>query len=236
MSNIFEKKLREARDKLTGQDIFQPLETPKELWEYTPELVHRIAAQLKAYGFPYVNEENTYRRVFLRTEDGFIKASASVPPAFTVISIGDQLQPCFYLFLQIGIIQWNKKLTVTAVDRASQKLDDYMVSRGLADTESGERKNLLQTPASFWSSDVFADSSTLYELKDSWDVDYLLKLFLDPHKLIVIRDKVGRRHLALLSYAAEVRGSGLTQSARTAIKEGDLLKRIEAQYDAGRYS
>lgn len=226
----------EAKIKLIGQDVFQPLETPKELWNYTPELMHRLARQAQAYGFPFMGHDILLRIIFLRFEDRLVNVAFSLPPSPTVVSIGNQMEPSFYLFLQTGIIQWNKKIPVAILDQASKDYDEYMAGRGLFDPQTGQRKSIIYDGHKFAVEDVFADPSLAYAMDERWDMEVVKNLFDRPEALMVIQGSDGRRHLMLEEFALRRFHGRTIVAIKSNLEEGELLQRIADQYDDRRYS
>jgi hypothetical protein len=234
MSNTFQKLLNQAKIKLAGQSVFQPFELPAELIDYSPELLKRIAMQISAYGFPYIADDLLLRVIYLPGKKSLIRVSATIPPGPTVFSIGNLINPCHYLFLQTGLIQWEKAISVQEIDEASLTLDKNMTDRGLMNPRTGDREKLLLLEGKFRVAEVFPTRNTVYRLDPKWKIENIKSRFDSPERLTTIANRHQGIFLVLRGYAEDNIGNHITAPPGLTMKE--IHARIDAQYQQGRYS
>lgn len=233
--NVIEHLQRLARSRLSGQPVFQPLELPAPLLRYSPDLLETVARQIRAFGFPYMQGTDMFKVVFLRSNEKLIRVSAGIPPTPTIISVGNVEGPCYYLFLQVGIIMWAKDVSPEDLREASKNLDSQMMERGFIHRENGDRECLLRRPRSYRVRDVFPNEDCEYPMNASWRIAAVKGVFEDSEPITTMTDP-DEGVVLLLRSRVEALASGAKRRRPRGLSMSELRDRILEQYHPQRYS
>jgi len=202
MSSAALELLNEAKIRMRNCEAFTPYQVPAPLWELTGKMIRDLAKMITAYGFPYSNATNRHQKLCLKTrQNRIVPVSISVPPATTVLTVGNSFEDCFYIIFKIneagfGLIIWNKSVSVSELFGAMADLDIEMESRGFYDPKSQKRTTLFNLTNVFRVEEFFADKMATYELRETWDEDKVLAMFDEPERLAVV-PLAGKRLLCL---------------------------------------
>ncbi len=235
------KVINRAKRGLIGKNAFTPFEVPAPLWELSPRLLIELLSLVKNFGFPTAIEGKLFIKLFFKTRDrGILPILMSVPPTRFYLAVSDNTQNCFCIFIKmtdddLGFVEWNKKITVADVVFAMLELEEAMHKRGLYDPSSRTCVNMLQARGLYRSSDVFADKSAIYVLRDGWGDRIVLDKFADPRNLSIV--KTGKhRVLCLREMAKQVKTKLLRASLPPPADNKKILEEILAYDVPIRYS
>lgn len=229
------KVLNRAKKRLIGKNAFTPFEVPAPLWELSPGLLIELLSLVKNFGFPTAYEGKLFMKLFFKTRDrGILPVLMSVPPTRFYLAVGDNTRSCFCIFIKmtdddLGFVEWDQRVSVADVVFAMLDLEELMHKRGLYDQSTRACVNMLQAQGLYHSSEVFADTSAVYFLRDSWSDQGILDKFADPHNIRVVRTG-SRRALCLRERSAQVKASLQRESFPPQVNDEKIRREILA-YD-----
>ncbi len=239
--DVAKKVLNRAKKGLVGKNAFTPFEVPAPLWELSPKILIELVDLIKNFGFPTVVDGKMFMKLFFKTRDrGILPVLMSVPPTRFYLAVGDNTQSCYCIFIKmtdddLGFVEWNQKVSVADVVFAMLDLEEAMHKRGLYDQSTRTCVNMLQAQGIYFSSEVFADESAVYFLRDSWSDQGVLNKFTDPHNLCVVNTG-GKRVLCLRESAEQVKTKLGRESFPPQVNAGKIRQEILAYDVPIRYS